>query len=184
MSIDIVLLILFLLIVLFFCLYVFHRLDLTRKKATREEALRLGLLVEDVERDLPISFSNNQPIRFKRHKCVRYSLRKARTDTPRWSFLQRVEVKGIHYLDPENWQTIKGVVEPEIWKLAVENGDVPDVVKKVLTQIASAWTEEYLEFEGTPTEVSAYWEEWGGPQQARIIYTYLQEIAKADTKHA
>jgi hypothetical protein len=184
MNTNTILLLLFFSLLVFFFIYVFPRLLplLTKQKATRQEALMLGLAIEDVEREVPIFFSRGQPIKLVRHQCVKYTLRKTRTDTPDWDFLQRIKAKDVEY--PHNWQPIKGVREPEVWMLVVKNGDIPAELKRVLTEIAGVWTEEYLEFEGSQAQISAYWEEGGGPQQARIIYTYLQLLAKADTRAA
>jgi recombinational DNA repair ATPase RecF len=56
-------------------------------------------------------------------------------------------------------------------------GEVSDARREALTKLAAEFTEDYYEFEGTPTEVAVYWEESGGVSEARHMHEILQSLA-------
>ena len=51
--------------------------------------------------------------------------------------------------------------------------------EEALMKNATEWTEELLEFDADPHQVSAYWEEWGGRPVAAKVINYLEALAKA-----
>jgi len=59
------------------------------------------------------------------------------------------------------------------------DGSPSATLEGVLNKIATDWDEELLEFEGTESEVSAFWEEWGGIKEVNRISNFLQELAEA-----
>ena len=130
-------------------------------KAERKEALRVGITVSNVERDLPQFTRGNRSCRLVRGSCVRYSLlRHAEGTRSAWSLLQRTERDGAQL--------------PNGYLL---QGEVSDALRRVLTKLATEFSEEYFEFEGTPTDVAAYWEEWGGASEVQHIHRVLQILA-------
>ena len=180
MSTNVILLIVFAAFVLALLFFVAPRLIpvLTRQKATHDEAIKLGLTVEEVQEGAPTFSMYADPIRADRNEQIfRYSLKRIGTSPSHWSILPRLEMKGIKY--PAGWLMFEGVqYPPEMWFLAVKDGAPSDCLKDFVKQLAREWTSEYLEFEGTPTEVRAYWHEWGGVQQARIIHEYLTALRR------
>lgn len=134
------------------------------KNSTREEALRLGMTVEEVERDIPYFESRKGPVKLKLGRCMKYSLKRASMEQAvTWSFLQRSEKEGAQF--PNNWLFASPASAPS------------PPLRRVLDQIAKEWREEYLEFEGNEKEVSAFWEEWGGAEVANKIYQYLLQLS-------
>ncbi len=132
-----------------------------RHKSEREEAVRLGIGVSDVERGLPEFSRGNQSCKLVRGSCARYSFPRYGEGTrATWSLLQRTERDGAQL--------------PNGYLL---QGDVSDRLRQALTALATEFSEEYYEFEGTTTEVSVYWEEYGGAAQVRRIHKILQRLA-------
>jgi hypothetical protein len=156
---------------------------LTRQKATRESAASLKITVEDVHEGAPTFSSTHDAMTFNDEEPpVRYSLKRPEQTGTHWSFLQRVDDGNTSY--PTTWQLIEGVREPENWYLVVETGAISYVLKEALSKIAKEWTEQYLEFEGCPAEVHAYWYEGGGVKAANQIHSYLQMIIDAERTKA
>ncbi len=131
------------------------------RKRERNEAIRLGITVSDVERDLPQFTRGNQSCQLVRGSCVRYSLPRYSEGTrSAWSLVQRTERDGAQL--------------PHGYLL---QGEVSDSLRKILTNLATEFSEEYFEFEGTTTDVAVYLEEWGGASQVRHIHQVLQSLA-------
>lgn len=129
------------------------------------EALRRGVTVSRVERELPIFRGNNTLESLTRGECVRYSIPRSGGRSPsQWSFLQRG--KGTDGY-PNGWQFLSDAGPPSTG------------LKEILMKIAVEWTEEFLEFDADPNRVSAYWEEWGGEKQAAKVIGYLENLARA-----
>ena len=129
----------------------------------RREAIRLGIFVSDVERDLPQFSRGNQSCELIRGSCARYTLpRRGEGTRSPWSLLQRTEKEGAQL---SNGYLLRG--------------EVSDSLRGVLTKLATEFSEEYFEFEGTTTDVSVYWEEYGGAAGVRRVYEVLQSLADA-----
>jgi len=132
-----------------------------RRKAERDEAVRLGIVVRDVERDLPQFARGNRSCQLVRGACVRYSLpRQGQGTRSVWSLLQRTERDGAQL--------------PNGYLL---QGEVSDALRQILTKLATEFSEEYFEFEGTTTDVAVYWEEWGGASEVEHVHQVLQSLA-------
>ena len=58
-----------------------------------------------------------------------------------------------------------------------EAGDPPPEMRELLTRIARDSDQEYLEFEATPSEISAFWDAWGGMKQFHRIHRFMQGLA-------
>jgi hypothetical protein len=143
----------------------FSKLKRRSQEATREAALLQGLRVEDVERDLPIFSRSNDFEGAERLPCVRYSVKRRAGALPdHWLFLQRSITEGAQY--PNGW--LFQAPQPR-----------PQTLHHALEAIASEWDEELLEFEGTNSEVSAFWAEWGGAEQVAVIQRYLISLSNA-----
>ena len=136
-------------------------------KEARAEALRRGVLVEALGREVPIYHSHSSGFsHLERQECIRYSVARHASEPPtRWSFLQRDKVNGAQY---ENG-----------WLFKSAEGQPAAGLEAVLIGIASEWTEEYLEFEADPTSVHAYWGEWGGAETAGVIINWLHALGGA-----
>jgi hypothetical protein len=175
MTTNSILLILFFALLLTFIFFVLPRLlkKLGNQKGTREEAIKLGMTVEEVREGAPTFSQTAEPIKPAGNQSIyRYSLKRSGASPSHWSILPRLLLGGAVY--PESWLLYEGVrYPPEIWFLVIKDGNPSEGLTNFVKQLAGAWTEEYLEFDGTPTEVRAYWHEWGGAGQAKIIYDYL-----------
>jgi hypothetical protein len=145
----------------------FSKLKSRGKTATREAALLKGIRVADVERELPI-FAVRNPNKILRTEvwpCVKYSLSRRSGEEPtNWQFLQRTTKEGAQY--------------PNGWLFQAQQAP-SNALHGVLEKIATEWDGELLELEGTESEVSAYWGEWGGPELVEIINRYLSSLAEA-----
>jgi len=136
-------------------------------KEARSEALRRGVRVEALERDVPIYQSHSSRFsHVERRECIRYSVPRQDSGRPnRWSFLQRDAASGAQY---DNG-----------WRFESPEGPPGAFLEDVLTRIARKWSEEYLEFEADSTSVHAYWAEWGGSETAGVIVEWLEALAGA-----
>lgn len=129
--------------------------------AEHKEATRLGLSVSDVERELPRFGSGNRSVKLVRGSCARYSLpRSDKGARSQWSLLQRTKHEGAQL--------------PNGYLL---QGEVSDDLRRDLTKLATELSEDYAEFEGTATEVSLYWEEWGGAARVQHFNHILKRLA-------
>jgi hypothetical protein len=137
-----------------------------RKDETRAEAIRLGIAVSEVQRDLPFFSRGNHSVKVELDSCVRYAMKRRPGRQPaEWAFLQRTPKEGAQY--PNNWLFVS------------RYGDPPDTLGRVLQKIAHEWDGELLEFEASLAEISAFWSEWGGREKAATIAQYLRELAEA-----
>jgi hypothetical protein len=132
----------------------------------REEALSLGIRVEDVEREMPY-FERNGKLTLKTDTCVRYSLPRQAGGYPEtWAFLMRSEAHGAQY--PNGWFFRSATGAP-----------APAPMDELLRTIASEEDEDYLEFEGDPREVSAFLADGGGADRVRRIHGWLRALGRA-----
>ena len=145
-----------------------NKLSGGRHKAERDEAARLGITVSNVERDLPEFTRGNLSCKLVRGLCVKYSLpRYGEGKRSIWSLLQRTERDGAQL--------------PNGYLL---QGEVSENLRRALQNVAAEFSEEYYEFEGTATEVSVYWEEYGGAAQVRNIHKVLRRLAGPEEQMA
>lgn len=128
------------------------------KNKTREEAIRLGITVTEINREVPIFAHGNKLTSLKPYDCVAYSL--PRTGGTEWKLLQRDEAHGA--------QLPSGYL--------LEGSHTTTKTLEKFKPIAEKYSEEYFEFEGTKTHVFVYWEEWGGAKMAQEIYDLLQNL--------
>ena len=152
-------------------IFLFYSIVLSGRKrgnaaGARSEAIRLGLLVEEVIRECPFFLSRNELEMFQHEKCVKYSLRREKEVNCSWEFLQRTEKEGAQF--------------PAGMLYVLKKGSVPEFFNGVLTRVAKIFVKELFEFEGTSSMVSVYWMEWGGARQTKLIYKYLQELSRSD----
>lgn len=132
------------------------------RKRERDEAAKLGITVTDVERDLPEFSRGNRTCQLVRGSSARYSLpRQGEGTRSGWSLLQRTEHEGAQL--------------PNGYLL---QGEVSDALREFLTRMATKFSEEYFEFEGTATDVAVYWEEWGGASEVRHMHRILKSLAE------
>jgi hypothetical protein len=128
--------------------------DLFRNKA-RDEALRLGLAVSEVDRELPI-FERGGGFELLSGSCVRYALPRISSGST-WELLQRDEGHGANL--------------PNGYLLNSE-----DITSEFLDRFrptAEEFSEEYFEFEGSASEVAVFWQEYGGAAQAARLHRAL-----------
>ncbi len=126
----------------------------------RESALKMGFKVEEVDRDLPIFAHRNHFHSLSRGRCVKYSLARRSNAGTRWALLQRDEAHGSQL--PNGY-------------LVTATSLTPQLIEK-LRPLAVEFNEEFFEFEATDSEVSAYWEEWGGKAQVARLHKALSAI--------
>jgi len=97
--------------------------------------------------------------------CVRYWVTRSPGRQPaEWAFLQRTAKEGAQYANG--------------WLFVSATGTPPAALHHVLERISREWDGEFVEFEASATEVSGFWEEWGGHQMATQLANYLRELAK------
>lgn len=132
-----------------------------RSNRVREEAVRLGVAVSELERDIPIFSRDMESVELRRGTCVCYSIPRASGKTS-WQLLQRTKASG--------------ATLPSDYLLSVQ-GVLPEPLVNELHSVAERYSEEYFEFEATPTRVSVYWEEWGGPEKAIELHATLARLA-------
>lgn len=130
-------------------------------KKESEIAKDLGLTVAEVERELP-EFTDDGGIKLEKDKCVRYSLPRRIQGGATWSLLQRTEEMGADF--PNDY-------------LLESSAPLPDALLDLLEEIAEAYDAEYFEFEGTASEVAAYWLEFGGKDNVRRLQAHLEKLA-------
>ena len=121
----------------------------------RTEAIRLGLTVSEVNRDLPIFDRRNHFQSLSSGRCVRYAL--SRSSGSNWELLQRDAKQGAQL--PNGY--------------FLKSHSITSSFLDKLRPIAEEFSEEYFEFEGTTTEVAVFWEEWGGKEQASRVHKVL-----------
>ena len=123
----------------------------------RERAVNLGLEVDDVAREMPVSADRGRTYVIEPDECVEYLL--PLTGYPhRWRLLMRPG-------GSDGWWVLEGV------------DGLPMATRTALDAIKADWTEEFLELEGTERGVAAYWQESGGQQAAERIHRYLTQVA-------
>lgn len=136
------------------------------KRNACEEAGKLGLAVTEVKRDIPFSSGLGHRYRLEEHSCVRYCLAHRAPGGPAWSLLVRPDADSASPFPPG-------------WQLVVHSGVIGEPLRQELLGVTEDWQEEFLELEGSSSSVCAFWEEWGGAEQARRIYGYLQRLSAA-----
>jgi hypothetical protein len=135
-----------------------------QSEGARQKALLVGLQVEEVTRDLPHVASRDKSVTLKPGTTTRYSLKRRVGASPKmWAFLMRSVADGAQY--------------PNGWLFRSADGSPSDSMKVILTDIATNVDEEYLEFEGSPERVSAFWDEWGGEEQVEKVNSWLEGLA-------
>jgi hypothetical protein len=103
----------------------------------------------------------------RRMKTTAYSVARRTRTSLFWELLQR----------PHRAEDKTGF--PKGWELLVRKGIMPPALRDALLTIAAEWRDEYLEFEGNPDWISAYWEEHGGKPVADRIAKYLKDLEAA-----
>ncbi len=135
-------------------------------KEGRAEALRRGIIAQEVRREVPIfRHLSDEFSHLEDRACISYSIRRSSRSPRRWSFLQRDAASGAQYANGWLYQSAEGLP--------------PAALHASLREIATQWTEEYLEFEATPDTLSAFCEEWGGRENAARIGAWLDKLDAA-----
>jgi hypothetical protein len=129
----------------------------------RHRAQELGIMVADVERELPYFSAPDTLDELSLDACARYAVPR-RAPTPRiaWSLLQRTSRHGAKF--PNGY-------------LLVADREMPPALTEQLRAIAEQYDEELFEFEGTQDEVAVFWLEWGGNQQVEKLHRSLTALA-------
>jgi hypothetical protein len=133
--------------------------------AARDEAFRRGVRVEEVERELPFFHGSNKAYELKRQTCSKYSVRRTAHGTlGNWTFLMRTTKDGAQY--------------PNGFLFRAAGGEPPPEMQAILSDVAEKASEEYLELEGSKSEVSAFWDAWGGEEQFGRVNEWLQKLSR------
>ena len=133
-----------------------------RTSRERREALRLGIRVEEVTRDIPLFSSDGARMIFSPYRCVRYSLPRRGRNGRTWSLVQRTAALGATL--PNDYLLHASVT-------------LPGGLEEQLRRVAEDYSEELFEFEATDTEVTVYWSEWGGADKVRRLHYHLERLA-------
>jgi len=129
-----------------------------------EQVVQMGIRVDEVERDLPYISSKGRQIMMQPGKCTRYSIPRLGSTAPAsWSFLMRTKKDGAQF--------------PQGFLFRADAGEPPQEMRELLSTIARDSDQEYLEFEATPSEISAFWDAWGGMKQFTRIHGFMQGLA-------
>lgn len=128
----------------------------------RREALRLGMRVAEVTRDIPLFSRDGARMIFSPYPCVRYSLPRRQRRTLTWTLVQRTKPLGATL--PNDY-------------LLEASGPLPAGLAEQLLKLAEDYADELFEFEGTPAEVAVYWTEWGGAQKVQRLHYHLERLA-------
>jgi hypothetical protein len=131
-------------------------------KKERKEAMRLGLTVREVTRDIPLFSQDGERMIFRPYDCVRYSLPRRERKGRTWALLQRTKQLG-------------GTLPNDY--LLTASGPLPAGLEEQLRKVAEDYPQELFEFEGTPAEVAVYWSEWGGVEKVRRLHYHLERLA-------
>jgi len=124
-----------------------------------------GVRIDELNRAVPVFRPGGRSYDLKSQRCTRYSLsRTTSRAVGNWSFLMRTKKDGAQY--PHGFFFKASGIEP------------PDEMKALLTKIAKGSDEEYLEFEGSDTEVSAFWNAWGDKKEFERVHSWLQQLAR------
>jgi hypothetical protein len=127
--------------------------------------LQSGVRVAEVERDLPFASSRGKQLTIRRGRSTRYSIPRLGSDAPAdWAFLMRTKKDGAQY--------------PNGFLFRASGGEPPKAMSELLTGIARDSDQEYLEFEASPSEVSAFWDAWGGTKQFDRVHRFMQRLAE------
>jgi hypothetical protein len=124
-----------------------------------------GVRVEEVERDLPMSSGTRGSFRIARGRCTCYSIpRLGNTGPAEWAFLMRTKKDGAQF--PNEFLFRADGVEP------------PAAMAEALARVARGVDDqEYLEFEGSASEIHAFWDAWGGAKQFDRVHRFMQDLA-------
>ncbi len=128
----------------------------------RREAERLGIVVREVTRDIPLFSQDGTKMIFRPHRCVRYSLPRRERSGRTWTLVQRTKPLG-------------GMLPNDY--LLTASGALPAGLEEQLRKVAEDYSDELFEFEATSSEVAAYWSEWGGPDKVRRLHYHLERLA-------
>lgn len=143
----------------------FERVTRRSEKAARRQALKLGLSVTDVERDMPCTARDRKTATLTATSLARYSIPRTPAVKPAdWSFLRRTQGSGVTY--------------DHGWLFRCAQGQPSEALAATLRAIAAQARGECLEFEAAGIEVCAYWKEWGGAEHAESIHLWLKELAQ------
>jgi hypothetical protein len=130
----------------------------------KDQVMQMGIRVDQVERDLPYISSKGSQMTIRRGRCTRYSIPRLGSAAPSsWSFLMRTKKDGAQF--------------PHGFLFRAEAGEPPQEMRDVLTRIARDSDQEYLEFEATSAEISAYWDAWGGMKEFNRVHRFMQTLA-------
>jgi hypothetical protein len=130
----------------------------------RDYAPQLGVRVEEVERDLPFTAPRSRQVTLQRGRCARYSIPRLGSEAPpEWAFLMRTKKEGAQYPHGFLFQSV--------------GGEPPKAMTELLTAIARASDQEYLEFEASASQISAYWDAWGGTKQFDRVHGFMKRLA-------
>jgi hypothetical protein len=126
--------------------------------------LQKGVRVEAVERDLPFIASRGGHLEMRRGRTTRYSIPRLGNLAPEhWEFLMRTKKDGAQY--------------PQGFLFRAGGGEPPAAMAELLHRIAKDSDQEYLEFEASSSEVSAYWDAWGGTKQFDRVHQWMERLA-------
>jgi hypothetical protein len=143
----------------------FERTTRRSEKAARRQAVKLGLSVTEVERDMPCVAKGAKNAAPAPTTLAKYAIPRTPAGKPAdWSFLRRTQGSGVAYNHG--------------WLFNCAQGQPSEAMAATLRAIAAQARDECLEFEAAGAEVCAYWKEWGGAEHAESIHLWLKELAQ------
>lgn len=128
----------------------------------RREALRLGIRVTEVSREIALFSKDGTRMIFTPYRCVRYALPRRGRGGRTWKLLQRTRALGATL--PNDF-------------LLEASGALPAGLAEQLRRAAEDYPDELFEFEASALEVAVYWSEWGGAEKVRRLYYHLERLA-------
>lgn len=136
------------------------------KASPTDEAIKRGITVTDVERDIPHFSRNNADVTLEHGTCTRYSIARQGNAPATWTMLQRTDIDA----------NVPQTYAIGYYVLTV-SGTLPAGMFDVLQELAAEFPEDFFEFEGTATEVAVFWDEFSAEEVQRL-HDVLQRLAR------
>jgi len=144
---------------------------LKEKLKTREVAMAMGFIADEVERDLPV-LDKDKEIESKsgvleRVVCARYYFPEHVSSSAEWKLLRRPA-----QLTPAPLLLTEG------WILQIEKGELSHLAVGAINHLIADkhWQKHALEIEVARSAVHFYWDEIGGKDKVEMLKTLVEKL--------
>jgi len=126
-----------------------------------KEAESYGLIIEKVDRLVPITEGLTLNDKLEKRECFSYSVPLSTLNQPDWKLLQRF---GKQYKKSDYW--------------VLENDrDISHELMELIKEFKKNFDEEYFELEARNGRIYLFWEEWGGKKMANKVVEQLRKFS-------